>query len=194
MTKSKNNGNKKKTNDLAEEIKKTTTRSKTVQKPKPKSVNADSGEVKTISEIDILSQKIKDLESKNLRLYADMQNVQNQYQIEIAQAKKIGKRIALQSILEFLNTLNISFAFVPETDDSKMLSFIETLRNSFAKLSEELKGISVEIINPKQGESFDPEIMQALSESDDDNPKVKQVVNIGLRVDSQVIQAATVML
>lgn len=139
--------------------------------------------------------KIKELEDKNLRLSAEMQNVVKQNELNLVSAKKLGKRVVAQGFLEFLNTMNISFSFVPKTDDQKVLSFVETMKNSFEKLLRELPDLGVEIIAPKPGDPFDPQTMSILDGvASGETPKVKHIVNIGLKVDGQVIQAASVMI
>ena len=139
-------------------------------------------------------ERIKELENINLRLHAEIQNVQKQCQVDIQQSKKIGKRVVTSAMLDFLNTLNLSFAFVPETDDDKITNFVKALKKGFENLEGSLKQVDIEVLNPKSGEIFNPETMHPLNNSEEENVTVKQVVNIGLKIDGQIIQPTTVML
>ena len=137
--------------------------------------------------------KIKELEHKNLRLYADMDNLHKQHTIDLDRYKKIGKRAVLDPLIGFLSTLHIAFSYAPQTDDKKVLMYVATLKSSFEKLKSELSEVGVAIVVPEKGAGFDPEKMRALNNSEDEKTTVKNVVSVGLSVDGQLITPATVM-
>lgn len=146
------------------------------------------------SQINSQSLEIDDWKNKALRISADLQNFQKQTEIDQLQTKKITKKITIQNILPFLNTLNISFSYTPKTEDQVINLFIETLRSSFNKLVLDLKNNNIEIITANPGDIFNPAFMEILnSDFSQEEPKVKQVVSIGLKIDNQLIQPISVI-
>jgi molecular chaperone GrpE len=133
---------------------------------------------------------------RSARLSAEISNLQKQQEIDLGGAKKSGKKQVSSQIIIFLNTLNLAFSFAPSSDDVKVNSFIATLKTSFEKLVQDLKNAGIEIIQPKEGEQFNPEIMAALDVAPDsqENPIVKRVAGLGYIIDGQVIQPASVLL
>ena len=133
---------------------------------------------------------------RSTRLSAEISNLQKQQEIDLSGAKKSGKKQVSSQIIIFLNTLNLAFSFAPSSDDVKINSFIATLKTSFEKLVQDLKNAGIEIILPKEGDQFNPEIMAALDVAPDsqENPIVKRIAGLGYIIDGQVIQPASVLL
>jgi molecular chaperone GrpE len=133
---------------------------------------------------------------RSARLSAEISNLQKQQEIDLGGAKKSGKKQVSSQIIIFLNTLNLAFSFAPSSDDMKVNSFIATLKTSFEKLVQDLKNAGIEIIQPKEGDQFNPEIMAALDVAPDsqENPTVKRIAGLGYIIDGQVIQPASVLL
>lgn len=139
-----------------------------------------------------LEEQLKQLQNKNIRLLADMDNLHKQQTIEVTQAKKSGKKSLATPIGDLITTINLSFGFVPKDSDQKFLQYVTTLQNSLAKAREELKGVGLELIMPLTGEEFDATTMQSLNASDEHI--IKQVVGVGYKLDGQVINPAVVLL
>jgi molecular chaperone GrpE (heat shock protein) len=137
-----------------------------------------------------------DWKAKSIRYAADLQNSVRQNELDIAQAKKNTKKSTVLSLVPFLNTLNIAFAYSPQTEDPKVKTFISTLNSSFHKAISDFQGIGVEILTAQAGDAFDPEFMAILNndvDTDSHEVKVKQVVSIGLKIDNQLIQPISVI-
>ena len=147
--------------------------------------------------VSVLQQEAEDWKSKCLRTLADLQNLQKQTELDIQQAKKQAKKNTVFSLLDFLNTLNIAFSYVPETEDEKILNFIATLKGAFEKVVNELKNSGIEVLRVEPGQDFNPEFMNILNtqvgEGEVEN-KVVQVVGLGLRIDNQLVQPASVII
>lgn len=139
-----------------------------------------------------LEEKVLDLENKNVRLRADMDNMHKQHAIEVAGARKTGKRTIASSVVELINTINLSFAFVPADADEKFKHYVDTLRTSLKKAQSELDAVGLTLLIPTVGEQFDAVTMQALNASD--KLTVAQVVSVGYKIDDQVIAPAVIML
>jgi molecular chaperone GrpE len=139
-----------------------------------------------------LENKLKDQEQKILRLYADIDNIHKQQVIEISGARKTGKRSIASSVVELINTINLSFSFVPSDADEKFVHYVSTLKTSLAKAQSELDAVGLTILIPAIGDEFDATTMQALNASE--KLKVAQVVSVGYSIDGQIIAPAVIML
>lgn len=157
---------------------------------------SESSPEKTI--LTILKAEAEDWKQKALRLGADIQNSQKQNELELIQAKKSAKKQLAKQMLDFVNTLFLSFSFFPESSDQKTKNLVGTLKTSYQKLVDDLKTAQVELIEPKIGDIYDPLTMTALTKSGenadtDSEIKVNQVASLGLKVEGQVVQPAVVV-
>lgn len=141
-----------------------------------------------------LEKKAEELENKNLRLHADIDNIQKQNSLDLIRYKKMGKESVLNPLLNFVSTLHIAFNYAPKTEDEAMQKYVQTLQSSFEKLKKELLEINIEIIEPKVGEKFDPNTMRSLNETGNDTANVANVVSLGLKVDGVLSSPATVLI
>jgi molecular chaperone GrpE (heat shock protein) len=163
--------------------------------------NKNEKEIEDISKqfeirIASLESELKDWQQRTARLSAEIANLQKQHELDLAGAKKAGKKSVSSQLITFLNTLNLSFSFAPKLDDIKVKSFVATLESSFEKVISDLKLTGVEIILPKEGDEFNAEIMAALdiSANTQDQLKVSKIAGLGYKIDGQVVQPASVLL
>lgn len=145
--------------------------------------------------IEELENKTKEWENLAKRYAADLKNLANQHSLDLQQTRKITKKISLSPVLEFLNTLHLAFSFSPETEDEKVIKFINTLKTSYEKVITDLDTQGYNIIQPNTGESFDPESMNALNQNEsNEHPNVKHTVSMGCKIDGVVVTPAMVMI
>lgn len=191
-------------NKLNENSNNSTPNSNSVQ---DSSVLDSSNVYPTNLELEKLQKEIIDLKTKNedmtnriFRMAADAQNSSKQEEINLGQTRKHTKKSVVNLILPFLDTLNLAFAFVPPTEDTKMQKFVQTLQNSFEKLIKDLILSGIELIIPKENDIFDPNIMMPLNspeltdnQTENKENKIKRMVSIGIKIDGQVVRSASVM-
>ena len=187
--------------DKLDNLKKRTGKSQKQQSAIQDSDNIKNPEIEINNdELEVLNNSLKielnDWKERATRLSAEISNLQKQHEIDIAGAKKSGKKTVSSQLLIFLNTLNLAFSFAPKTDDTKVNSFISTLKASFEKVLIDLKSSGVEIISPEPGQDFNPETMAVLDVAPEaeSNPKVSRIAGLGYKVDGQIIQPASVLL
>jgi molecular chaperone GrpE (heat shock protein) len=147
-------------------------------------------------ELDSSNKEKDDWKAKSIRFAADLQNSARQNELDLSQAKKNTKKSTVLSLVPFLNTLNIAFAYSPQTEDPKVKTFISTLNSSFNKAINDFQGIGVEILTAQPGDVFNPEFMAILNsdvDAESSEVKVKQVVSIGVKIDNQLIQPISVI-
>jgi molecular chaperone GrpE len=165
--------------------------------------NSNTGTAAKDKQIELLQIQIKELETKYqelnekyLKSLADLQNTQKQHELDLVSAKKSAKKGVATTLSTFVNTFNLAFSYQPKTEDEKIQKFIQTLQDSFNKSIKDLEVHSIFFLTPKVGDDFDPNFMEILnpdSIQDQENVKVKQVISSAVKVDTQIIQPATIM-
>lgn len=145
------------------------------------------------TELHVIKSESEDWKAKAQRISADLQNVNRQHELDIQQVKKQSKKYIVLSLSDFLNTMNLSFSFIPHSDDEKVNKFMQTLKTSFESVIHDLSQQGVEVISPKPGDPFDAVTMSALNEGTD-STNIAHVVTLGIKIDNQVVKPATVML
>jgi molecular chaperone GrpE (heat shock protein) len=139
-------------------------------------------------------EKLEEQKTKIDTLLREISFLQKQNELDVVTAQKKAKKNLAENILDFLNTLHISFTYLPETEDEKIQKFLTTLSGSFSKLQNDLKNVNLEMIIPREGDEFNAENMQILENSSgEDHPKIKHVVSIGLKIDDQLVKPAVVI-
>jgi molecular chaperone GrpE len=155
-------------------------------------LNTEVEQVKV--ELDSSKIEITDWKNKALRAIADMENSKKQQELDAIQTKKSVKKNLSKPILDFLNHQFLIITYLKDITDQKALTSLETLKISFDKLVADLKSHGIEIIIPKIGDEFNPELMQGLNTTENSEAKVENIVSLGLKIDTQVISPAMIML
>jgi molecular chaperone GrpE len=169
-----------------------------VTNPMIETTSVDSVESPTLidekltEELNAAKKKSEEYYNQMLRIAADADNERKQNSIDMLNSKKNSKKQVLKSILPFLTAINLSFAFAPKNDETT--KFISQLSSSLDKLTTDLKSLDIELLIPASGVAFDPVTMQALNNSENENPVVMSLASVGCIIDSQVIQPASVIL
>jgi molecular chaperone GrpE (heat shock protein) len=97
-------------------------------------------------------------------------------------------------ILHVMNTLSLAFQHLPQVENADFDKFIQTLISSFDKSIQDLKLVGIEIVVPKIGDLVDLNYMNLLNTPQDQSDlTIKQVVSVGLKIEDQVVQPASVL-
>ena len=139
----------------------------------------------------VVSDRVKSRGVIRVRL----QNTQKQHDFDLASTKKSTKKGVATTMATFVNTFNLAFSYIPNINDEKIQKFINTLKASFDKSISDIKVHNIEFLIPKTGDIFDPNFMEILNPDSvqGEEVQVKQVVSVGIKVDNQLIQAASIM-
>ncbi len=141
-------------------------------------------------------QEIKTWQIKTARLSEELQKYDKHKELYATEMAKKAKKDLLKNLHPFLNTLYLAFNFLPNTDDENITKFFKTLKISFDTLINDIQKQQIEIIVPKIGDFVDPTTMNIINDiSNNQNQEitVKQVVSIGIKVDNQVIIPVSIM-
>jgi molecular chaperone GrpE len=173
------------------EIKETPIAAESVLKSDFDVVNIELEQTKV--ELESGKAEITDWKNKALRAIADMENSKKQQELDAIQTKKNVKKNLAKPILDFLNNQFLIITYLKDITDQKALTSLETLKISFDKLVTDLKSQGIEVIIPKIGDEFNPEFMQGLNTTENSEAKVENIVSLGLKIDTQVINPAMIM-
>jgi molecular chaperone GrpE len=155
--------------------------------------NQTNPETNSEIQINSLKAEIEDWKNKSLRLAADLQNSQRQQQLDLENNSKITKKRVINSISQFLNTLFISFSFIPTDLNESGQKFVSTLKLSFDSLIKDLANLNIEVLVPVENEAFNPIYMNALNLETGSNLVVDKIVSVGFKIDGQITTPATVI-
>jgi molecular chaperone GrpE (heat shock protein) len=166
-----------------------------VPKLEPESVVSKNAEIALLKiQLESKEAESKDWQAKAFRYVADLENYKKQQELEVSQIKKNTKKYAVKPLLEYLNNQYLALNFIKDITDEKTTKALAMFRTSFDKLVIEYNLQGVELILPKEGDEFDPVVMQALAPTEDEHAKVKHIVSLGLKIDNQLIQPVMVVL
>jgi molecular chaperone GrpE (heat shock protein) len=147
-----------------------------------------------IDETKILQDQVVELKNNLIRKEADIQNLIKQHYFDIENAKKSTKKSVANQVLHVVNTLSLAFGHIPKVQNPEFDKFIQTLISSFDKSISDLKLVGIEIIIPKIGDEIDLNYMSLLNTPQNQSDlTVKQIVSVGLKIEGQIIQPASVL-
>jgi molecular chaperone GrpE len=105
-----------------------------------------------------------DWKNKYYGVYADMANTRKQVEKENADYKKYAQQKFIEELIPAMNAFDAVLKTTP--DDPAVLKYHEGLEMTYGKLQSVMKQLDVTIIDPKKGEPFDPNTMQAFATTD----------------------------
>lgn len=146
------------------------------------------------TQISVQKLEINDWKERSYRISADNANITKQHELDLTEARKLAKKSIVNAFLPFLNSIYLSFSYIPEEEMQTPSSYTAIFRTSFDKVLSDLKAFGVELLIPTVGEDVDTQYMAVVNQAEDNStPKIKSVVSIGVRIDGQLVREATVM-
>lgn len=141
----------------------------------------------------IAEDEREDWKNKYYEAYADMANTRKQVEKEVSEFKKYAKQDLIEELIPTLDSFDM--ALKNEPDDPKIKSYVQGFKMIHSKLLNTLKQCHVEIIDPKLGDEYDPNTMQAYStvEGEEDN-KVADKFTKGYKLYDHLLRPAGVII
>lgn len=129
--------------------------------------------------------------NKYYQAYADMANTRKQVEKENADFKQYAIKSFIEELIPSLDGFDLALKTKPE--DEKLRNYLQGFEMIHAKLLNVLKLADVEIIDPKQGDEYDPHRMQAFDtiEGEEDN-RVADVFTKGYMLHGHMLRPAGV--
>lgn len=176
-----------------EEVNEELNNSKTFENPELNEENiADENEAVEEEEISVEDELRDDLakeKDKFLRLFAEFENFKKRTSKERMDLFKTAGQEVIVSLLPILDDFDRALKEISKSDDKEMFKGVELINN---KLKETLKGKGLEQIKVKEGDVFDAEVHDAITQIPAPNKKMKgkiiDVVEKGFKLGERIIR------
>ncbi|MGX1929563.1 nucleotide exchange factor GrpE [Flagellimonas sp. 2504JD4-2] len=142
-----------------------------------------------ISAEDQLRNDLAKEKDKFLRLFAEFENFKKRTSKERMDLFKTAGQEVIVSLLPVLDDFDRALKEISKSEDKEMFKGVELISN---KLKETLKGKGLEQIEVKEGDVFDAEVHDAITQIPAPNKKLKgkiiDVVEKGFRLGERIIR------
>jgi len=139
-------------------------------------VESKTQETEKLSIEEQLKEDLAKEKDKFLRLFAEFENYKKRTSKERIDMFKTAGQEVIVSLLPVLDDFDRALKELAKSEDSEMFKGIELIHNKF---KETLKGKGLEEIKVKQGDSFDAEVHDAITQIPAPNKKLKgKVVDV----------------
>lgn len=130
--------------------------------------------------------------NKYFQAYADMSNTRKQVERENADFKKYAQQSLIEELLPALDGFDMALKNEPK--DETVKKYLQGFVMIHGKLITALKQQHVELIDPKVGDDYDPNTMQAFStvEGEEDN-KIADIFTKGYKLYDHLLRPAGVI-
>lgn len=124
--------------------------------------------------------------------YADMANLRKQVEKEANDFKKYAAKSLLEELLPIIDTFDLALKNEPK--DENIRKYLQGFQMIHNKLLNTLQNVHVTIIDPKVGDDYNPNCMQAYStvEGEEDN-KIAEVFTKGYMLYEHLLRPAGVI-
>ncbi len=137
-------------------------------------------------------KKADEWKNKYFQAYADMSNTRKQVEKETSDFKKYAKQSLIEELIPALDGFDMALKNEPK--DEVVKKYLQGFVMIHSKLIAVLKQQDVTIIDPKKGDEYDPDTMQAFStvEGEEDN-KVADVFTKGYKMFDHLLRPCGVI-
>lgn len=142
-----------------------------------------------------LEEKLKELEDRNLRLLAEMQNMRSRNSKEVKDAKEYAITGFANDMITVLENLNRAFDSIPNMEDELYKKIVEGLNLTYEELKRIFNRYGIERVDPKPGEKFDYKVHQAVVQiptNEFEEGAVVQMIHAGYTLKDRILRPAMV--
>ncbi len=149
----------------------------------------DEKQEENISSEERLKEDLAKEMDKFLRLFAEFENYKKRTSRERMELFKTAGQEVISSLLPVMDDLDRALKEISKSEDKELFKGVELIDN---KLRETLKSKGLEEIEVKQGDGFDPEVHDAITQVPAPDKKMKgkvlDVVEKGYRLGDRIIR------
>ncbi|WP_373073253.1 nucleotide exchange factor GrpE [Zeaxanthinibacter enoshimensis] len=149
----------------------------------------DEKQEENISSEERLKEDLAKEKDKFLRLFAEFENYKKRTSRERMELFKTAGQEVISSLLPVMDDLDRALKEISKSEDKELFKGVELIDN---KLRETLKSKGLEEIEVKQGDGFDPEVHDAITQVPAPDKKMKgkvlDVVEKGYRLGDRIIR------
>lgn len=142
-----------------------------------------------LSETEQLKQEVEKEKDKFLRLFAEFENYKRRTSKERVELFKTASQEVMLAMLPVLDDFDRALKEIEKSEDKNLLQGVELISNKFR---ETLKNKGLEPMNVKQGDAFDADIHEAVTQIPAPDKKLKgkivDVVERGYTLGEKIIR------
>lgn len=146
-------------------------------------------EVEELSENEQLKLDLEKEKDKFLRLFAEFENYKRRTSKERIELFKTANQDMMTAMLPVLDDFDRALTEIKKTKDKNLLKGVELIHNKFR---ETLKNKGLEAMDVKQGDSFDADVHEAITQIPASSEKLKgkivDVVERGYKLGDRIIR------
>jgi molecular chaperone GrpE len=142
------------------------------------------------SEMDELIAQNQELTDKWKRLAADFENYKRRKEVESRELAEYSKEMVVMQLMPSLQSLEQVLNFAPQ--DDKYKDWLLGLKATIMQLEKTMEELGLVRIKTT-GQSFDPNLHEAVEEKDSDNELIMQEVQPGFMLNGKVMIPAKVV-
>jgi molecular chaperone GrpE len=150
---------------------------------------------KETNQIEDLQEAVKNEKDRYLRLFADFENFKKRTGRERIELFKTASQDVMVSLLPVIDDFDRALKEIDKAEDDILFKGVELISN---KLRETLKSKGLETIGTQQGDSFDAEIHEAVTQipapSEDMKGKIIDVIEKGYKLGDKIIRFPKVVI
>lgn len=158
-------------------------------------VDTAENEITEEDELAKLQEALEKEKERNLRLFAEFENYKRRTGRERVELFKTAGQDVITSLLPVMDDFDRALKEIEKTEDKNLLKGVELIQN---KLKETLRAKGLEPIETSQGETFDAEIHEAVTQipapSDDLKGKIIDVIEKGYTLGEKIIRFPKVVI
>tara|TARA_R110002051_G_C8730437_1_gene497797 strand:- start:678 stop:1250 length:573 start_codon:yes stop_codon:yes gene_type:complete len=153
-------------------------------------VGGDTGEVQEeLTTEEQLQQDLAKEKDKFLRLFAEFENYKRRTSKERMELFKTAGQEVIVSLLPVIDDFERAMKELAKSDDKEMYKGVELINNKF---NEVLKGKGLQVMEVKQGDNFDAELHDAITQIPAPDKKLKgkiiDVIEKGFTLGDKIIR------
>ncbi len=149
----------------------------------------NQGEDEPNSEKEQLKAGLEKEKDKFLRLFAEFENYKRRTSKERVELFKTASQDVITSMLPVLDDFDRALNEITKAKDKNLLKGVELIHNKF---KETLRSKGLEVMKVREGDNFDPEIHEAITQipapSDKLKGKIVDVVEKGYKLGERIIR------
>ncbi len=142
-----------------------------------------------LSETEKLKEEVQKEKDKFLRLFAEFENYKRRTSKERVELFKTASQEVMLAMLPVLDDFDRALKEIEKTEDKNLLKGVELIHNKFR---ETLKNKGLEPMNVKQGDTFDADLHEAVTQIPAPDKKLKgkivDVVESGYTLGEKIIR------
>jgi molecular chaperone GrpE len=142
-----------------------------------------------------LEDQVKDLEDRNLRLLAEMQNIRNRHQKDLKDTREYSVSGFANDMIALSENIHRAREAIPSAEDELYKKILHGLDLTIEELKKVFARHGIERIAPQAGEKFSYELHQAVVQvptNEVDEGCVVSLINAGYRLKERILKPAMV--